>query len=147
MKTKMLLSNKYRNPAWFVFVLSMLAGVYWLIYEPQPSFLTIKLLSGEIFSTNNLLDEIIALLNIISGLTLVFSREKIEDELIAKIRLESLIVAILIHYAVLILGLVFLYDFAFMYFMICSLFTPILLFIVRFRIKIYQLKRALENEE
>ena len=50
---------------------------------------------GAGWTKNDLGDELFTLIVIISGLVNAFCKEKIEDELISKIRLESLVVSLL----------------------------------------------------
>lgn len=79
------------------------------------------------------------------GLFIVaFSREKIEDEQIWHVRLDSLRWAIYINYLVLIASLIFIYDTA--HILELNLWVPLLFFIVRFRWVIYRLNRSLSRE-
>lgn len=79
------------------------------------------------------------------GLFIVaFSREKIEDEQIWQIRLDSLRWAIYINYLVLIASLIFIYDTA--HILELNLWVPLIFFIIRFRWVIYRLNRSLSRE-
>ncbi|WP_341842066.1 hypothetical protein [Chitinophaga caseinilytica] len=85
-------------------------------------------------------DEFISI-GIFVGLLLVsFSREKDEDEYISKIRLESLQLAVLVNYVLLILATVFIYDMAYFNVMIYNMFTILLIFIIRFHFLLYRQK-------
>ncbi len=79
-----------------------------------------------------LLDEIISIFIIIGGLIVGFSKEKIEDEFIYKLRNDSLVWAIIFNYIVLLFAIVFVYDFTFFDVLVFNMFTPLLFFIVRF---------------
>ena len=80
-----------------------------------------------------------------SGLFLVaFAKEKIEDEQIWQIRLDSLRWAIYINYVILIASLVFFEDVA--HILELNLWVPLLFFIVRFRWMIFRLNRSLSRE-
>jgi hypothetical protein len=96
---------------------------------------------------NNLLDEIIGVLLIISLLFIAFSKEKIEDEFISKIRLESLVWAVYVNYIILIFSFVMFYDFAFMYVMIFNMYTILLFFIIRYYWQIGGMKKIMADEE
>lgn len=96
---------------------------------------------------NNIFNEILGVFVIISSLIVAFSREKLEDEYISKIRLESLVWAVYLNYAILIISFLFLFDMTFFWVMIFNMFTIILFFIIRFHWQIYSLKKASENEE
>jgi hypothetical protein len=79
------------------------------------------------------------------GLFIVaFSREKIEDEQIWHVRLDSLRWAIYINYLVLIASLIFIYDTA--HILELNLWVPLIFFIIRFRWVIYRLNRSLSRE-
>jgi len=82
----------------------------------------------------------------VSGLFLVaFAKEKIEDEQIWQLRLDSLRWAIYINYLVLIISLVFIEDVAHM--LDLNLYVPLIFFIIRFRWVIYRLNHSLNKED
>ena len=79
------------------------------------------------------------------GLFIVaFSREKVEDEQIWHLRLDSLRWAIYINYLVLIASLIFIYDTA--HILQLNLWVPLIFFIIRFRWVIFRLNRSLSRE-
>ena len=81
----------------------------------------------------------------VSGLFLVaFAKEKMEDEQIWHIRLDSLRWAIYINYLILITSLVFIEDVGHM--LELNLYVPLLFFILRFRWVIFRLNRSLSRE-
>jgi hypothetical protein len=80
-----------------------------------------------------------------AGLFLVaFAKEKIEDEQIWHIRLDSLRWAIYINYLILIASLVFIEDVG--HILLLNLWVPLLFFIIRFRWVIYRLNRSARGE-
>jgi hypothetical protein len=89
---------------------------------------------------NNILNEIIGVLIILSSIFVAFSKEKEEDEYILKIRLESLVWAVYVNYGILLISLLFIYDFSFLYVMIFNMFTVIIFFIIRFYWQLNKLK-------
>jgi Ca2+-dependent lipid-binding protein len=102
-----------------------------------------------IFGTtrNNVLNEIIGVVLILSFLMAAFSKEKQEDELIAKIRLESLVWATYVNYAVLLFSMIFIYGISFLWVMIFNMFTILLFFIIRFNWQVHKLNKSMGNEE
>ena len=84
----------------------------------------------------------------ITGLLLItFSREKIEDEFISDLRLKSLSLAVIAHYAV--LTYITLHDvggFSFLDVMAYAMFTPMIFFIIRFNYLKYKMRKSLANE-
>lgn len=77
-----------------------------------------------------------------------FSKERIEDEYISKIREQSLVWAILISSFINILIALFIYGFPYLTYMIYI--SPFLLFVCyffKFNFEIYKLKKSLRDEE
>ena len=111
----------------------------------QQDFLGKEVIFG--FIPNNILDEIMGVLIIISGLVLAFSREKVEDELISSIRLKSLVWAVYFNYAVLFLAILFVHDISFYWVMMFNLFTILIFFIIRFNWQLYRLRNTVSDEE
>jgi hypothetical protein len=159
MKLNFLFPSKFKRIGWFTLIPSAIIGLLILIYEYEPSFLDFNvpaIFVDELFSVNrktfrmvanNILNEILGVLIIISTFLVAFSKEKSEDEYISKIRFESLAWAVYFNYAILILTLLFIYDFAFLWVMIFNMFTILLFFIVRFNWQISKLKKSASYEE
>ncbi len=85
---------------------------------------------------NGLGDEVFTLLIIVSGIVNSFSKEKIEDELISRIRLESLSLSLFISFGLIIISTFLVYNLNYMYVLVFNLFLIILLFnlILKFRL-------------
>ena len=158
MKLNYLFPHKYKRIGWIILITAVLLGLFTLItnYEPYllefnvPAIFAEKLFGeNEYFKmiNNNILNEILGVLIIVSGLFVAFSKEKLEDELISKIRLESLVWAVFLNYAVLLLAIIFIYDMPFFWVMIFNMFTILIFFIIRFNWQIYRLKNAADYEE
>jgi len=82
----------------------------------------------------------------VSGLFLVaFAKEKVEDEQIWHLRLDSLRWAIYINYLILIISLVFIEDVGHM--LELNLWVPLLFFIIRFRWVIFRLNSSFSKED
>ena len=145
MKTTYLLPHKYKTPGWILFILGIVFGIFLITKDYESDFLTIKVLSlfnDSIFGNdslkffkfidNDISDELASLFIIIGGLILGFSKEKIEDEFIYKLRKDSLVWAIIFNYFVLILAIIFVYELSFFHVLVFNMFTPLLFFIIRF---------------
>ena len=153
MKLNFLFPNKFKRIGWFTLIPSAIIGLLTLIYEYEPSFFDFNvpaIFVDELFSfnkktfrmvTNNILNEILGVLIIISTFLVAFSKEKSEDEYISQIRFESLAWAVYFNYTILILTFLFIYDFAFLWVMVFNMFTVLLFFIVRFNWQIFKLKK------
>lgn len=145
MQTNYLLPNKYKIYGWILFIIGAIAGLLFFISEYESDALTTNVLAiyndDAIFGSdkgffkiieNSIIDELIALTIIIGGLIVGFSKEKIEDEFIYKLRKDSLVWAIIANYIILIFAIIFVYGFSFFDVLVFNMFTPLVFFIIRF---------------
>ena len=124
MKT-LLFPHSFQRIGWVVFAISAAIGAYIL------------------FTLNN-----IAIIGTCIGAILATcSRENVEDEMTGQIRLNSLLIALYINYAILIVCSLVIYDLNFLSVMLYNMFTILLIFMVVFRWKIWRVKKATENEQ
>jgi hypothetical protein len=86
-------------------------------------------------------NDVIILLLIFGLLFIAFSREKTEDELISRLRLDSLQWAAYVNYAIFIVCVIFIHGFDFLPVLIFNVITPLIFFIVRFQWMMYQFNR------
>ena len=158
MKTKLLLPNKFKTPGWIMLIPTTLFGLYIIFSGFEFDFLDARvftLYSNEIlgesvtmgFVKTNLTLTVTGILFIISAFFVAFSREKTEDEFIARIRLESLLWATYINYGILLFCFLFFYDFGFFYVMIFNMFTILVIFIIRFQYLLHRAKKSLSHEK
>jgi len=145
MKTNYLLPNKFKTIGWILFIAGLILGIIFYISDYLSEAITTKVLSiysgetilgneGGYFQIieNSIIDELITLAIIIGGLLVGFTKEKVEDEFIYKLRKDSLVWALIFNYVVLILTTIFIYDFAYFDVLVFNMFTPLIFFIVRF---------------
>ena len=161
MKLNYLFPHRFKRLALIVFVPSLLFGIYALAFNVEPEFLDCTVWSifskGLPFSENkdifltltqtNLLDEILAIIIVTSGLVLSFAKEKEEDEMIQKIRLDSLVWATYLNFAIFLIAILFVYDMAFLWVLIFNPFVIIIFFAIRFNWQVRKLKNSLVYEE
>jgi hypothetical protein len=144
-----LFDNKYKKISGLVFYLTSIIGLYLLITDKIVDLFTLNVYSlfsesisdltyGGGWIENGLGDEIFTTIIIISGLINSFSKEKIEDELISKIRLESLAMSLFISYSLVIISTFLIYNLSYMYVLVFNLFIILLLFNLIFRYRLYQ---------
>ncbi|MCB0436886.1 MAG: hypothetical protein KDD08_12605 [Mangrovimonas sp.] len=150
MKSNYLLPHKYKTLGWVLFIIGLLSGSVLLFNGYDSSFLNVKVLTiynEPIFSEgssffkivdNNITDELVSLLIIIGGLLVGFSKEKVEDEFIYKLRKDSLVWAILFNYFILIATILLVYDLTFFHILVFNMFTPLVFFIIRFNFLKYK---------
>ena len=158
MKTNYLFPSKYKKIGWLIFIPTLIFGLYTVIYEYEPALLDLNVFAifvNEFFEdpkifgivNNNILNEILGVLMIISSILVAFSKERDEDEFISKIRLESLVWATYVNYGILLLAFLLVYDFSFFWVMVFNMFTILIFFIVRFNIQIGKFKKSINYEE
>ncbi|GAB3894153.1 hypothetical protein GCM10028803_09180 [Larkinella knui] len=164
MKTHWLFPNRYRLIGWILFVPSAILGLAGMYEEFRLDFLTILLdapkadtgflyrlfwwmTDGGSFLTShhntlNLTDELAAIGIIIGLLFVAFSKEKVEDEMISRLRLEALQWAVYVNYIVLGALIILVHGGLFLNVMIYNMFTVLLMFIIRFRLAIRRNERT-----
>lgn len=157
MMTNYLFPNRFKKLGWLLFVPSLIGAILFSIYEPEFDFLNVRpfaILNDNFFTShfftrtnNNILDEILCVLLIIGGMLVAFSKEKIEDEMVTKIRLESLVWATYVNYAVLLACVIFIYGMPFLTVMMYNMFTLLFFFILRFYWMIYKSSKVADDEK
>jgi hypothetical protein len=95
-------------------------------------------------STFNFTDEIATFGTIVGLILIAFSKLKVEDEYVSKIRLESLQWAIYVNYGLLVTATILVHELAFFNVMIFNMFTPLLFFVIRFHFILF-LKPSFEK--
>lgn len=160
MNTRLLIPHSYRKPGWFVLLIGIATGIYNIITGDDQlqipmlslgndSFLSVfdQHLWGPFYLvTNSVLNEIASVLIIAGGFMVGFSKEKVEDELTAQLRRESLTLAIYLNYAILLFAVLFTFDSHFYWVMVFNMFTVLLFHIVRFQYLLFRLKKSSHEE-
>ncbi|MGG5505812.1 MULTISPECIES: hypothetical protein [unclassified Myroides] len=145
METKFLLPHSFKKIGWTLLAISVLIWIYSIILlQDDIPFLEMKVFTvvgsaffkGETsyfgFIETNITSTLMSSLFLIGGLLVAFSREKIEDEFISKLRLQSFQWSFLINYVLLLLLFLLVYGMEFYYVMVYNMFTMLILFILRF---------------
>jgi hypothetical protein len=128
---------------------------YFLIVVHIPIMLLRKMLgfdfpgaedSSSLFSSHHLFFMATTLL-VVAGLFIAgFSKEKIEDEQISQLRLDSLQWAVYVNYLILIVTLVFTRSSDFKDVLQLNLLIPMAFFIIRFRWVIFRLNHSIKED-
>lgn len=159
MKTHFLFSNKYKKIGWILFIPSLITGLilFFSGYDFDNHFnmnvfalLSDQFLSKPIYFTfieNGVLDEIILILIIVGALLIGFSKTKNEDELISKIRYESLVWATYFNFSLMIIATILIYGFCYFDILIANIFAMLIFFIIRFHYMIYKLNKSINYDE
>lgn len=168
MKARYLFPYKLKRVSGIVFFISLVLIAMWYIdsdlfssINPKSPVFAIAGNGELVFGTNTnttnfthyfsfiydeILDEILFSLLIVSGIIYAFSKEKIEDEMIRKIRLDSLAWATYFNYTILLFCYLFFYGFPFLTIMTIAMFSNLLFFIVRFKWAIYQYNKNFDEK-
>jgi len=145
-----LFNYKYKKISGWIFYLLIPVGLFLLLTERVQDIFVVNVFSifsyewigsertGFGWIENGLGDEVFTLLIIVSGIVNSFSSEKIEDELISRIRLESLSLSLFISFGLIIISTFLVYNLNYMYVLISNLFLIILLFNLIFKFRLYK---------
>ncbi len=159
MKTRFLLPNYFKTLGWVLFVPSFLLIISSWIFNTIPDdFLTVSVLAiyqdsmsqGSGFFdtiTNSISDELLTFGMILGGIFIGFSKLNNEDEMISKIRYESLVWATYFNYALILFFTLFIYGMPYLNVLFYNMFTLLIFFIIRFHYMIYKLNKANQDDE
>ncbi len=130
------------------FVVFFEFSIPWLDFTVVGIGEEIALVSGQgdasfpILINDNFTNEIVALLVLIGAVFVAFSKEKVEDEFFQQLRFESLIWALKIQSLLLLLAILFLYNIAFLQFMMIALVSFYVFYIGRYHFQLMKLKKS-----
>lgn len=158
MSNELLLPNKFKTIGWLLLIPATIAGTILSFTDFETNWLHTKvfaMFSDEAFGLSrpfsfihvNVTNTIVGTVFIAGALLVGFSKEKKEDEFIAKLRLSSLLWAILVNYILLLFAFVFIYGTAFFTVMIYNMFTVMIIFIIRFNYILYKNSKIAAHEE
>jgi hypothetical protein len=112
-------------------------------YDRQPPLAT----DGFLFSPPHLFFIGTTLMVLVGLFLIAFSKEKIEDEQIVQLRLDSLRWAIYLNYAILLFSLVFTNGGDSNHILMLNIWLPLLFFILRFQWVMYRLNRSAKSND
>lgn len=159
MSKSLLLPHAFKTAGWILFIPASILGLLVLFGSFEFPFLETKVFSltpefsfdsnetSTHYLRTNLTQTLSGVLFVISCLFIGFSKEKMEDEYIDKLRLRALLWAVLINYGILLLAFLVVYDVSFLNVMLFNIFTTLLLFILRFHYLLYRSQQALAYEK
>jgi len=149
-----LLPHKLKIIGWFLFLPSLITGIILIIGDFESPidykinffaiFYNITFGNTKYFGITriDLIPNLTAVLFLIGGLIIIFSKEKIEDEFINTIRLNALQWAVFTNYLCLLLAIVFVYGIPFFNIMVYNMFTVILIYIPRFYYLLWKISKT-----
>jgi len=151
----------YRYFGWPLLIAGLILGFFLVFFDLSISWLDIKVLSiaggGDLiqvqeessffkFEDDNFTNELAALLVLVGSVLVAFSKEKVEDEFFQQLRFESIIWALKVQSIVLLLAILFLYNFAFLAFMMIALVSFYVFYIGRYHFQLMKVKKNAHAE-
>jgi len=158
MSNKLLLPNKFKLIGWCLLIPATILGLVlsFTNFEAFPIKANVfAIFTNEIFQKSqflgfietNITNTAVGTLFIVGAMFVGFSKEKREDEFIAKLRLSSLLWAVWVNYFLLLLSFLFIYGTAFLTVMMYNMFTVLIIFIVRFNYILYKNSKTMSDEK
>jgi len=146
MEPRFLLPHRFKFIGWIITIPSIILGLFVMFDNLSLDFFSIRLpldyivydggmnVKGTIDNGTelNFTDEIATIGSIVGLIFIAFSKVKFEDEYVSKIRLESLQWAIYLNFGLLIIATIFIHGLAYYNVTVYNIFTPLIIFIVRF---------------
>jgi hypothetical protein len=158
MYSRLLLPNRFKRAGWFILIPATIAGILVSITGYEPDWLNASAfafinddLAGKShpfsFISVNLTNTLVGVLFIVGAFFVGCSKEKEEDEFIARLRLSSLLWAVWVNYVLLLLAFLFVYGTPFLTVMIYNMFTVMIIFIARFNYILYKGAKSVQYEK
>ncbi len=144
----LLLPYSFKRIGWVLFIPTALLGLLMAIdgFNGFPSFLLPDSAVGS--ETLSRISNNIVLIGLLLGALLITcSRERIEDELIARIRLNALLTALYINILATVIATLALYGFDYLNVMVVNLVSLPVLFLVIERVMLWRLGKEAAHEE
>lgn len=139
------MKSRFLFPYWFKYLgfALVLFHVPIVLFKKQLGFDQGNNTSDEILNSHHVFFMTTTLLVAVGLFFAAFAKEKIEDEQISQLRLDSLQWAIYVNYVLLVASLILSSDTEHILFL--NLLVPLVFFIIRFRWKIFQNNRLIKD--
>lgn len=169
MKTsKLLLPYGFKRAGWWVLAVGLVLALFYVIipesvfpedflprswndfcrlFGKAPLPRSTEFIFGGFDAESDLVLTLTGVLLLVGGVFVGFSRKRDEDEYIAHVRYESLIIALYANSIVLLASLFFVWGLGFLYVMLYNMFTSLYIFIVFFYVRLWFNKRFVRHEE
>ena len=162
MKTKFLFPNKFNRIGLILLCLSILITLFFgingenklltkvpvfYVYDSGPFYNTTIKSPIMGFKYDDIRFELSITLFVLGCLLVGFSKLKSEDEFTIKLRLESLLWAMYINYAIFLFAVIFIYGMFFIQIPLLSSLAFLVIFIARFHYVLYQSKKSASYEK
>ena len=144
----LLLPYSFKRIGWVLFIPTALLGLLMAIdgFNGFPTFLLPDSTAGS-ETLSRVSNNVVLIGELLGTLLITCSRERIEDELITRIRLNALLAALYATIGIAVIAALLLYDFAYLNFLICNLCLLPVLFLVIERVMLWRLGKEAAHEE
>jgi hypothetical protein len=154
MENTFLLANRWKRIGWIILCVGIVFGHYaFIFHDGEIPWLHRSVIVGFgsdffgkrlvfTFFKADLTYTIPNVIALVGGLLVLFSKEKIEDEFISKLRLQSFQWAFFWNYSLLLLAFIFVYGKEFMFILVYNVHTVLLFFLGRFHYLLYKYSKA-----
>jgi hypothetical protein len=135
MKSHYLLPHFLRKTGFIVLIPSLILGIMVMYADYEiPGFEASWAVSQHLFSAgnNNLTDELASICFLASLFLIAFTEERIEDEWVMQVRLDSLQWAVYVNYGLLAVAILLVYNTTFFEVLVYNMYTILIFFILRF---------------
>ncbi|MDN4166262.1 hypothetical protein QWY31_12175 [Cytophagales bacterium LB-30] len=156
MTTIPLLPYRFKRWGWILVLPVLVAGILMNVWVIEPEWLSFSLESFDwrLFSddfvgqarSENVFNELVVTVLLVAFFFLVFSKEKVEDEFIAQLRMESLLWAFFTHLLLLMIANWVFYGGTFLTVLMYNMFTPMVIYLARFRYVLFQTQKSTTDE-
>ncbi|UZD23833.1 hypothetical protein PBT90_10575 [Algoriphagus halophytocola] len=146
MLSKILLPHYWQRIGWILFLPSAALAFYAMSAEFEFSWLQIDgVRETGLFESadENLTNEVAIISLFLSLFFIAFSKEKLEDEYIQKIRLDSILFACYGYFLLNVIGALLFYGVDYLSFMMFNMFSIPVLFVLRFRWVMFRQRNSL----
>ncbi len=154
MKNTWLLPHRFQKAGWALLILFLILGIiciFWI--EPSQIFRWLGIevhVGARSFFTSNAdhwVNNILIIGVVIGAFLTTCSREREEDEMTMQLRQQSLMAALWINYAFVILATLFIYDVDYVLVITYDMLGFLVLFLGIFRWKLWRLGKEVRDEE
>jgi hypothetical protein len=145
MKTRFLFPHHWRTLGIILIFLGIIAGGLQIYFGEQLITWQVKRSNAGLPDFEDLIIDTVILLLICGLLLFAFSKERLEDEQISQLRLDSLQWAIYLNYALVLISILVFNSWDLLTVIGYNLFTPLVIFIWRFRWVVYRNDKLLNE--
>ena len=149
----LLLPKKLRIAGYIILLLGIILGITRFYFGIKLEILDIKVFAvySNYFETNyfkvipnHFSEEATALLLLVGLFLIVFTKEKIENDVISTLRLKSFILTFYVNTVLVALSFIFIYGFSFLNILVINVFSPLIIYILLF--KSFQIKGRIQSK-